>query len=116
MTVRTKSVILCFKYACECAHQCAAFTCKVAVNLFFKSSWKQIPCADGYAQRFCPIQCFASCILVNSEAAVYAAAVNKVSAHTSTAAFRCNKDDIDIFGWDNACLLFVNDAKTVAEV
>ena len=50
---------------------------------------------------------FACCVLEDCEAAVYAAAVNKVSADAGAAAFWCNQDDVDVFWWDNACLFFV---------
>ena len=113
MIVLPEQVILGFHNAGETAHQDAAFSCKIAVNLIFKGGGEEVSRAYGNAQGKRSLFGLSGMVLKYGVTGVDAASCQKIRANGASCSFGGNHNHIYVVWWNHTGLIFVNNRKAM---
>jgi hypothetical protein len=100
----------------DAAHQAAALTVEIGVDLLLEGGLVHVAGADGHAESDGLLLGLAGDILEDGDGAVDTTALLEESADGAAGTLWCDEDDIDV-GWDlNLGLVLEDGRETVGEV
>jgi hypothetical protein len=112
----TENFVLCEEHAVNTSHQATTLTVQVGVDLFLEGGLVQVSTSNTHTKGNCLLLSLASYILVDSDGRVDTTSLAEESSYSSAGSLWCNKDDIDILGNINLCLVLEDWRETVGEV
>jgi hypothetical protein len=116
VTLLTKNLVLCEEHTVDTSHQATTLTVQVGVDFLLECGLVQVSTSNTHTEGNCLLLGLASYILVDSDGGVDTTAFAEESSHSSARSLGGNKDDINILGNINLCLVLENWRETVGEV
>ena len=116
MSVGAQRVVLGGEDALDGAHQRAALTGEVGVDLALEIGFEQVARTYADAQRHHAFECAPRGVLEYGVARIQAAALDEHAAQRSPRAFRGDQDHVYVGRRHDARALLVGDAEAVGEV